>query len=102
MVNKIIMISILVLVSSLVGTTITYVAKYNSMKDKYMELRIATEEANQRIATMEVDLNKYKDQKPKIIESVVTKYITVNSNKDSSCEDQLNEIRSLVRNFNTK
>lgn len=73
-------------------------AELATSQDQVKVLSSTIEEQNKAIDELKLDVEKYKEQKPQIVEKIVTKYKNVEV-KDTTCEETLKSIYNLQQEF---
>lgn len=71
---------------------------YRVKQSELLALSMHLEEQNKAIEELKVDVEKYKNKKPQIIEKIVTRYEQVEL-KDKTCEAELETIKQLTQAF---
>lgn len=71
---------------------------YRVKQTELLSLSTHLQEQNEAIKKLKIDVEKYKNKKPKIVKQIVTKYEEVQV-KDETCEAELESISQLTKLF---
>lgn len=100
--NKALILVICVLISIVLFMLISYAnikAKLTAKEYELASLTLTLENQNAKIKALEIDTQNYQETKPKIQEKIITKYISLPTPQDTSCEARLAHIQSLVKTW---
>lgn len=98
------MIKVLGIAIAIISVALLGYSLYDTQKEllaKKTELVVVSsklEEQNKAIESLKLDITKYKNQKPKVIEKIVTKYNEIKV-KDDTCESYLEAIYNTQVEF---
>lgn len=95
--------ALILIICALVGVVLFMLISYANIKSELTakeyelaSLTLTLETQNAHIKALELDTQKYKDQKPQIKEKIITKYVAQNQYA-SSCEARLLHIQNQLK-----
>lgn len=98
-----------IIIGAIILLILYFFNSYASLKaDKLLlinqktHLELLIDHQNETLLNMRLEIKEYKEQEPKVVEKIITKYKNIEVEKNASCEEVIKKIEQAVGVFYDK